>query len=62
MEAMRISTAMHLVDGVLVASMRGCSKVLGIDVATRGDVALADGPHQPERRGMVGARTSARRR
>ena len=32
---------MHLVDGVLVASMRGCSKVLGIDVgpgATRGDV------------------------
>ena len=32
---------MHVVDGVLVASMRGCSKVLGIDVgpgATRGDV------------------------
>ena len=23
---------MHVVDGVLVASMRGCSKVLGIDV------------------------------
>ena len=32
---------MHVVDGVLVASMRGCSKVLGIDVkpgVTRGDV------------------------
>ena len=32
---------MHVVDGVLVASIRGCSKVLGIDVepgATRGDV------------------------
>ena len=32
---------MHMVDDVLVASMRGCSKVLGIDVgpgATRGDV------------------------
>ena len=32
---------MHVVDGVLVASMRGCSKVLGIDVepgATQGDV------------------------
>ncbi len=32
---------MHVVDGVLVASMRGCSKVLGIDVepgSTRGDV------------------------
>lgn len=32
---------MHLVDGVLAASMRGCSKVLGIDLragATRGDV------------------------
>ena len=32
---------MHVVDGVLVASMRGCSKVLGIDVKpgdTRGDV------------------------
>ena len=32
---------MHVVDGVLAASMRGCSKVLGIDVrpgATRGDV------------------------
>ena len=32
---------MHVVDGVLVASMRGCSKVLGIDVTpgvTRGDV------------------------
>ncbi len=32
---------MHVVDGVLVASMRGCSKVLGIEVepgATRGDV------------------------
>ena len=32
---------MHIVDDVLVASMRGCSKVLGIDVgpgATRGDV------------------------
>ena len=28
---------MHVVDGVLAASMRGCSKVLGIDVAT-GDV------------------------
>ena len=31
----------HLVDGVLVGSFRGCSKVLGIDVepgATRGDV------------------------
>ena len=49
---------MHIVDDVLVASMRGCSKVLGIDVgpgATRGDVRLADGPHQPERRGMGGA-------
>ena len=32
---------MHVVDSVLVASMRGCSKVLGIDVkpgVTRGDV------------------------
>ena len=32
---------MHVVDGVLVASMRGCSKVLGIDVTpgvARGDV------------------------
>ena len=32
---------MHVVDGVLVASIRGCSKVLGIDVkpgVTRGDV------------------------
>ena len=32
---------MHVVDGVLVASIRGCSKVLGIDVTpgvTRGDV------------------------
>ena len=32
---------MHVVDGVLAASMRGCSKVLGIDVkpgVTRGDV------------------------
>ena len=32
---------MHVVDGVLAASMRGCSKVLGIDVepgATRGNV------------------------
>ncbi len=32
---------MHVVDGVLVASMRGCSKVLGIDVkpgVTQGDV------------------------
>ncbi len=32
---------MHVVDGVLAASLRGCSKVLGIDVepgATRGDV------------------------
>ena len=32
---------MHVVDGVLAASIRGCSKVLGIDVepgATRGDV------------------------
>ena len=32
---------MHVVDGVLVASIRGCSKVLGIDVSpgvTRGDV------------------------
>ena len=23
---------LHMVDGVIVASMRGCSKVLGIDV------------------------------
>ena len=28
---------MHMVDGVIAASLRGCSKVLGIDVAT-GDV------------------------
>ena len=50
---------MHVVDGVLVASMRGCSKVLGIDVKPGvypGGRALADGPHQPERRGMGGAR------
>ena len=35
------TNGMHVVDGVLAASMRGCSKVLGIDVepgVTRGDV------------------------
>ena len=55
--AMRTSTALHMVDGVVVASLRGCSKVLGIDVGPGASRRrrLADGPHQPERRGMGGA-------
>ena len=35
--------AIHMVDGHIIASMRGCSRVLGIDVAT-GDVVWRVGP------------------